>query len=140
MLILYLPYFLLTLLFLIHPTYLQTTSTLATGYNNSPNYYSSSIFFPNPAYYEFVAGTDTADAAFTAATPVYSFTRSLGQTYSNVKYLRAALSTWNSKSQWFGFDTAITYDTDPISEFRFELTILQNNSFIKLGFSVLLIC
>jgi hypothetical protein len=87
-----------------------------------------------------VAGVDTPDIAFTSATPVYTFTRSLGQTYKNVKYLRASLSTWNSKSKYFGFDTAISYSSDPISQFTFDLIVFPNNSFIKLGFNIVLVC
>ena len=67
-------------------------------------------------------------------------TRSLGQTYKNVKYIKAALSTWTSTSKYFGFDTAVYYDSDPISYFNFNLTIMPNSQFVKIGFSVLLIC
>ena len=67
-------------------------------------------------------------------------TRSLGQTYKNVKYIKAALSTWSSTSKYFGFDVAVYYESDPVSYFKLNLTILPNSQFVKIGFSVLLVC
>lgn len=65
--------------------------------------------------------------------------KSFGQTYKDVKYIKAALSTWSSTSRYFGFDTVVYYDSDPVSYFKLNLTILPNSQFLKIGFSVLLI-
>jgi hypothetical protein len=107
-----------------------------------PNIYyygTSKIFHINAEYIEFVGGTDTTDATFNPDTSVYTFTRSLWQTYKDVKYVRAALSSWSSKTQYFGFDTAVYYETDPVSEIKFNITIMPQNSFAKLGFTVVIV-
>ena len=67
-------------------------------------------------------------------------TRSLGQTYKNVRFIKAALSTWTSTSKSFGFDTEIYYESDPVSYFKFNLTIIGNSQFVRIGFAVLIVC
>lgn len=57
-----------------------------------------------------------------------------------MKYIRAALSTWASTSKYFGLDVLVYYESDPISQFKLNLTIMPNAEFTKVGFSVVLIC